>query len=96
MYAKIAKYGQQAQEQQGQICGQISIEVLPQGNLAHHINLEVQEVGKFAKHPEPMVVLSINNNKHVSCSLNDLVKMVELTCVKPEIIGQYLTEPTNE
>ena len=94
MYAKIAKYGQQAQDQQGQICGQISIEVLPQGNLAHHINLEIQEIGKLAKHPEPMVVLSINNQRNISCSLSELVKIIELSCVKPEVIGQDITEPS--
>lgn len=86
MYVKIARYGQKAQEQIGNVAGAICVEVLPQGELSHHIELEIIESHDLGKYPEPMVRISVDHNKASMFPLSVLLQPVIGN--NPNVIGE--------
>ena len=96
MYVKPIKYGHTPANTHGQAVGGVAIEILPQGELTQQVQLTIEEAHDMGKWPEPMVRISINNQKEVLLSLVTLLSHSGLLDTPDQsniAIGQNMTEP---
>lgn len=74
MYAKTVNYGNTIENTHGKAVGAIKVEILPQGTFLNHVQITIEEAHPMGKHPEPMLRVSVNNQKDVVIPLQTALK----------------------
>lgn len=74
MYAKTVNYGNTIENTHGKAVGAIKVEILPQGTFLNHVQITIEEAHPMGKHPEPMLRVSVNNQKDVVITLQTALK----------------------
>jgi hypothetical protein len=78
MYVKIGKYGQPAQNQHGQIAGSVNVEMLPSTNNPQHVELRIEESKILGAWPEPMLIISINQQTERMYAVSTILKALDI------------------
>ena len=96
MLIKPIKYGQQLEHAKAQVVGSVAIEILPQGGLKHHLQIEIEEANNLGKWPEPMLRVSCDHQKPVFLPLHTVLVaagMIAPPDIKQSILGANIIEP---
>ena len=78
MYVKIGKYGQQAQNQHGQIAGSVNVELLPTTSNPQHVELRIEESKILGAWPEPMLIISINQQPERMYAVSTILRALDI------------------
>lgn len=95
MYVKPIRYGQKPESVTGQAVGSVVIEILPQGELKHHLSIAIEEAHDMGKYPEPMLRVSVDSKKDVLLPLGVVLESAGyFDAPKAQSVGNSIIEPS--